>query len=123
MIICAIFVAPIKAGSTIRVAPLRSSFFSVDGDSARAMISIVAFSSRALSVMKTLVVSSGRTVAKHPGASDAGRFQRFFVRSGTDQDQKSGCLCRMDAGFVAVDDDELLVCLARSWASICPTRP
>ena len=59
----AIFVAPMKAGITTRFAPERSSFFSVEGDSARAMISIVGLSSRAVSVMNTLAESSGKTVA------------------------------------------------------------
>ena len=63
VIMWAIFVAPMKAGITTRFAPERSSFFSVEGDSARAMISIVGLSSRAVSVMNTLAESSGKTVA------------------------------------------------------------
>ena len=63
MMMWPIFVAPIKAGITTRLAPERISFRSVEGDSARAMISIVAFRSRAVSVTKTLAVSSGSTTA------------------------------------------------------------
>ena len=63
MIMWPIFVAPIKAGNTTRLAPERSSLRSVEGDSARAMISIVPFSSRTVSVTKTLAVSSGSTMA------------------------------------------------------------
>ena len=122
MIMWAIFVAPMSAGMTTRVAPERISFFSVEGDSARAMISIVEFSSRAVSVMNTLAESSGRTVAStRPGRSRPPRASPPRRRSPAGQvTQRLGL--GDPRGLLSITTN---VCRAatRSRASICPTRP
>ncbi len=62
-IISAIRSAPIWVGSTTLLAPAWISLRSVETASPRAMISILVFRLRAVSVMKTLAASFGSTVA------------------------------------------------------------